>query len=420
MILIYNFLLYCYFLAVLPYYVVKIFTSEKYRVGLMSRLGLIPRLTSHKKILIHTVSVGEFLGSVSFIYSLKNTFPEYEIIVSTTTLTSNRIAKKKIGDIFKVLYFPLDFSWAVRRFLERVSPDFVVLIETELWPNFLWAAYKKNIPTVVVNGRISEHSFRNYSIWKSFFRCMCKGIKMWGAQFDRDKNRLVHLGIPSENIFVTGSMKFDSAVESAKDAKKIFEVKPGTLVLAGGSTHSGEEEILLDIYRDIKNSFKNLVLVLAPRHIERVEELEALCDRYGLQSIKRSGLLQDTDIHNYDVVLVDTMGELISIYNLADVVFIGKSFINGGGQNLLEPAGLGKAVVCGPFMGNFLDITLWLVENKGIIQVKDEKELKEAIIDLLKNPKERVELGNRARNLVFQAAGAVDRNIELVKKVLKN
>jgi 3-deoxy-D-manno-octulosonic-acid transferase len=375
-------------------------------------------MSSGKKILVHAVSVGEFLGAMSFINALKDAFPDYEILVSTTTLTSNRIAKKKIGNDFKVLYFPLDFPWAVHRFFERVSPSCVVLVETELWPNFLWTALRKKIPVMVVNGRISEHSYRNYSKAKFFFKNMCRSINGWGVQFDRDKNRLVDLGVCRENIFVNGSMKFDSAVESSKNVKSIFKVKPGCMVLAGGSTHSGEEQILIDIYREIKSVFANLILVIAPRHIERVNEVQSIAERYGLKCVRRSDCTQGMDVSDYDVVLVDTMGELISVYDMANIVFVGKSLCKGGGQNLLEPAGLGKAVVCGPLMGNFLDITLWLVENKGIIQVKDKDELKKVIVDLLNNTNECGRLGNRARDLVFQEAGSVSRNVDLVKKIL--
>jgi 3-deoxy-D-manno-octulosonic-acid transferase len=377
-------------------------------------------MPSSKKILVHTVSVGEFLGSISYIYELKNNFPGYEILVSTTTLSSNRIAKKKIGNDFKVLHFPLDFSWAVKRFLKKIFPSLIILVETELWPNFLWTAGKRNIPVVVANGRISEHSYRNYSKAKKVFANMCRGIDAWGVQFERDKSRLVDLGIKGEKIFVNGSMKYDAAIESARNVKEIKIYKGKNQFLTGGSTHSGEEEILLRIYKDIKPRFKDLILILAPRHTERTEEVEELIKENNLTCIKRSFCTAGTDISKHDVFLVDTMGELMSIYGISDIVFIGKSLVKGGGQNLLEPAALRKAIVCGPLMGNFIDITLWLLQNKGIIQVKDEIELKEVIVDLLKDTKKCAQLGDRARELVFQGKGAVDRNIELVKNVLNS
>jgi len=416
--LLYNVFLYIFFIIFSPFYIFKLLTSEKYRVGLLFRLGFIPKMPENKKILVHAVSVGEFLGAVSFIYALKDTFPDYEILVSTTTLTSNRIARKKIGNSFKVLYFPLDFSWAVYRFFNRVSPSSVILVETELWPNFLWAALKRKIPVVVINGRISEHSYKNYSKFKAFFINMCRGIKLWSVQFDRDKDRLVNLGICAENIAVNGSIKFDSAIEASKSARRIFEINPEYSILVGGSTHSGEEKILIDIYRDIKPAFKNLILVIAPRHIERVNEIQNIAENCGLKCVKRSSFTNYVDIAQYDVILIDTMGELMSIYAMANIVFIGKSLVKGGGQNLLEPAGLGKAVICGPLMGNFLDITLWLIENKGIIQVQNVNELKHAIVDLLNNPNKCDMLGKRAHDLVIGASGAVERNIELVKKIL--
>lgn len=414
MIVIYNILLYCYFVIAFPFYLVKFFTSERYRGGLMERLGFVHKIPSGRRILVHTVSVGEFLGTLPFINELRNRYPQYDVVVSTTTVTGNRVAKAKIDSNNRVVYFPLDFPFAVKRFFDRVSPDLVILVETELWPNFLAISRRRNIPVLVVNGRISEHSYRNYSILRGFFGNMCKGIKLWGVQFERDRNRLIGLGISPDRAYITGSIKFDSAIKQIPDTGRIKDV----LVLVGGSTHDGEEKILLDIYRDIKDNFKNLVLMLVPRHPERAGTIKKIIGGYGLRYILKSAWKDGTPISDYEVILVDTIGELISIYNLATVVFIGKSLVKGGGQNLLEPAGLGKPVVCGPLMGNFLDITKWLVENGGIVQVRDAMELKQAVVHLLNNPGECARLGGRARELVLKAAGAVGRNMELVGKVL--
>lgn len=420
--IVYNILLFFYFIISLPFYAWRIFGFEKYRVGLMERLWFTKKMPPAKRILVHTVSVGEFLGALSFINALRSKYPQYEVVVSTTTVTGNSVAKGKIGGLCKVVYFPLDFIFSVKRFFEMVSPSLVILVETELWPNFLSVCRKRNIPVMVVNGRISERSYKNYSKLKGFFRNMCLGINFWGVQFERDRDRLVNLGISVEKIRVTGSLKFDSAVQEVLDTKAIkrqWGVREDNLILVGGSTHKGEEKILLDIYRDIKDNFKNLILVLAPRHLQRARQIEDLINRYGFKYIKRSNWQIGTNLSNYEVVLVDTLGELISIYNLATIVFIGKSLVKGGGQNLLEPAGLGKPVICGPMMENFLDITQWLVGNGGVIQVKNAVELRQTILHLLKNPKERMDLGNRARSLILSATGAVERNMEIVDEVCK-
>lgn len=418
--IIYNILLYIYFAISFPFYLIKFFTTERYRAGLPDRLGFVCNLDKCPRILIHAVSVGEFLATVPLIGALKNKYPKYDIVVSTTTVAGNKIAKTRLGSTCKVVYFPLDFLWSVKRFFSRTSPDIIILVETELWPNFLLVTKERKIPVLVVNGRISERSHRNYSLLRGLFKNMCSDIKIWGVQFEGDKNRLINLGIPQDRICITGSIKFDSAIQYIDSGriKKEWGIREDNLVLVGGSTHSGEEKILLDIYRDIKNRFKNLVLVVTPRHPERKEEIKKIIERHGLRYILRSAWKEKTNIADYDVVLVDTIGELANIYSLATIVFIGKSLVKGGGQNLLEPAGLGKPVICGPLMGNFLDITKWLVENGGIVQVRDTQELKQAIINLLNNPGECIKLGRRAKELVLKGSGAVRRNIELVGKVI--
>lgn len=422
--IIYNILLYCYFFISLPFYLVKFFTSERYRVGLRERLGFIKKMPHKPRILVHTVSVGEFLGTIPLINALRDKYRQHEIVVSTTTVTGNKVAKKKLGGASRVVYFPLDFLWSVKRFFDRVLPDLIILVETELWPNFLSISKKRNVPVLIINGRISERSYRNYSLLPGFFRNMCSDINSWGVQFERDSRRLIDLGIDSERIHVTGSIKFDSAIQNIPDPSDIDKIKKewgwkeGDLVLVGGSTHDGEEKILLDIYKDIKDNFKNLVLILAPRHPNRIEEIKKIVRSYKLRYILKSELKGAARFADYDIVLVDTLGDLVLIYNLATIVFIGKSLVKGGGQNLLEPAGLGKPVICGPLMGNFLDITKWLVENGGVVQVVDAGELKQAIMHLLNNPFECIKLGDRAKELIFKASGAVERNMELVKKVL--
>lgn len=427
--IIYNILLHLYFIITSPFYLVKFFTSEKYRGGLKARLGLVPRQKGKSRILVHTVSVGEFLASIPLVKAIEKELSEYKLVVSTTTTAGNKVARAEMKQPNKVVYFPLDFNWSVDRFLNRISPALIILVETELWPNFLQASQKRNIPIIVVNGRISNHSFRNYSRLRGFFKYMCKDIGVWGMQFEGDLNRVKGLGIDEEKVYLTGSLKFDSAIQRTPGTEEINRMrsqwgwKPELLVLVGGSTHRGEERILLDIYQKLKDSFipmkLGLVLILAPRHPERINELKTLVGSYGFKYILKSEWDSSSTLSQYEVVLVDTLGELISVYSLADVVFIGKSLRKGGGQNLLEPASLGKAVVCGPFMQNFQEVTEWLVENGGIVQVSDAAGLMQAIKSLLNRPEERETLGGRARELVLSASGAAERNMELVKKIVQ-
>jgi len=422
--LIYNSLLYFYAFITLPFYLYKFFSTAKYRHGLKERLGFVPIQEKRHTILIHTVSVGEFLASLPLIKAVETNLPDYKLVISTTTRTGNKIAKQKINVPERVVYFPLDFAGPVNRFLDRISPDIVVLVETELWPNFLMSCRRKGIPVVTANGRISRHSFLYYLRLKGIFNRICKNIQFWGVQFDIDKERLEKLGIDGRNIKITGSLKFDSAIQQAGNLTEIDDIKkywgwsPEVSVIVGGSTHKGEEKILLDIYQALKNRFKDLVLILVPRHLERINKLKTLINSYNLKYILRSNWQVNTHIQQYQVVLVDTMGELFSIYSLADVVFIGKSICRKGGQNPIEPAVLGRAVICGPFMGNFIQITKWFVGNRGIIQVRNALELAGAVKDILDNPDKRRRLGMRARELVEKASGASRRNMDILKAAL--
>ena len=422
--LLYNILLYVYFLTTLPFYIYKIFTSEKYRVGLKYRLGFIPDIPKRPCILIHAVSVGEFIAAVPLVKSLEKEYPECQIIVSTTTLSGNRIARKELPSHVSVLYFPLDFGWSVRMFLKKVSPKFVVLMETELWPNFLRNAKKNNIPVAIINGRISDKSYKNYYLFRRFFKQVSKSITLWGMQTERDKEKVIHLGADPKGVFVTGSIKFDSAINILPSEEELLKIKKDwgwqkdLKIIVGGSTHKGEEEILLDIYKDLKDNFNSLILVIAPRHPERAGEIKDLIEKYKLRYLVRSKWTNEDNLFGAQVVLVDTFGEMISLYSMASVVFIGKSMVKGGGQNLIEPAALGKAVVCGPLMWNFHDITKWMVKNDGILQVQNKERLKKTIKELLENQKQSDRMGSRAKELVMEASGAVDKNVRLIKSIV--
>jgi len=422
--LIYNVLLHLYFFVTLPFYIFKLFTTEKYRRGLKQRLGFVPSSGQLPCILIHTVSVGEFLAALPLIKRIENEFDTHEVVVSTTTLTGNRLAKRMLGQENRVVYFPLDFSWAVGRFLRRIVPQLVILIETELWPNFLQAAQNRNMPVVVVNGRISRKSFKNYFRFHKLFLFFCQPIAKWGMQSEVDHERIITLGISREKAIITGSLKFDSALERLPRKGEIDKIKHDwgwqehRQVLVAGSTHRGEEKILLDIYKELQDNFKELVLVIAPRHPERRKELELLFREYGFAYSLRSAWDKDSCLLPGKIVLVDTLGELLSIYSLASIVFIGKSLVKGGGQNLLEPAALGKAVICGPYMDNFSAVTRWLVNNEAIVQIEDSASLQDIIADLLRNPAKCTKLGGQAQKLIINAAGAVDRNAALIKSAM--
>lgn len=414
----------------LPYLLLKISTNKKYRTGLLQRLGFISKRVIKRPCLwIHGSSVGEILTAKALIEAIEGYFPDTDIVVSTCTNTGFSTAIKNFSKRY-VFYFPLDISWIVKRVLKKIRPDCLILIELEIWPNLFITAFKKKIPILLVNGRISERSVRFYRKLCLFSKTFHKSLinNIYCARTETDASRFRQLGIPQENIPITGTMKYDNIVtKEDKNVKEylqnLFQINSNDIVIVGGSTYEGEEEILLKIFNDLKKELPGLRLIIVPRHIERTPKIISLIESMGGLAFRKTFLESKVkDKPNgklkEGIIVVDTIGELINIYGLADCVFVGRSLVPYGGQNIMEPAGLAKPIIFGPHTFNFIEETTLLLKNNAARLVKDEKELLSAIRYLLKNPDAARDMGARAQRIVIESKGATDRNMEILKKML--
>jgi len=426
--LLYNMLITLYFILTLPYYAVQMARHEKYRAGLKQRLGFYPPSVRQgragvRRIWFHAVSVGEVLAVMPLVERVRAELPELQIVLSTVTLTGQRVAREKIGDAGVVIYFPLDMSFAVRRALRIVSPGLIVIVETEIWPNFICAAAERRIPIAIINGRISDRSFPGYRCGRFFLKRLLSRVSVFSMQTDLDAQRIQAMGATPEKIVTTGNMKFDCSTDPGDEQARLAVISslglnPHQDIIVAGSTHRGEEEIGLDAYRALRGRGAEPVLIIVPRHPERAAEVKALVEARGEQCVLRSGMAGGKALPPRAVLIVDTIGELVDIYRAATVVFVGKSLVGGGGQNIIEPASMGKPVLFGPSMHNFREAAETLLKNKGAIQVSNGRELREALAFLLRDRATREGMGRRAAECMALSRGATRRNLEIIKELL--
>lgn len=412
-----------------PYIVAKLVVSERFRSGLMQKLGWLPeRRGSAPCFWVHAASVGEMLASRPLVKALEETFPDWEIILSTNTNTGLSVARKDFGDKLS-FYFPFDLSWLDRKALTLLRPACILLIELEIWPNFLVAAHERRIPVIVVNGRISARSVRAFKaimrLSGAFREALNARENFYCARSQADASRFLELGIAEERVLVTGNVKYDSLpievpLERKERLRQIFKLRPEDLVLVGGSTHPGEEEILLRVFKTLKTELPALRLILVPRHIERAPEIEEKVLALGLPCVRRSRLEgQVIPPEREGIIVVDTVGELQHIYSLAHCVFVGKSLKGIGGQNVMEPAGLARPILFGPHMENFSEEANLLLESGGARKVGDEGELLKAARDVLTHSQPAEAMGQRAREVVLKNRGATLRSLEVLERLLK-
>ncbi|HEX3989110.1 MAG TPA: 3-deoxy-D-manno-octulosonic acid transferase [Verrucomicrobiae bacterium] len=376
---------------------------------------------------LHAVSVGEVGICAQLIRSLEPRLPGYEFLVSTTTSTGMGELQRKLPPHIARIYYPVDFPGAVRRALDTFRPSAIVLVENELWPNCLWQATDRKIPLFLVNARISDRSFPRYRRGNFLFRKMFSQFRTVGCQEAGDAGRLAQLGFPTEAIRVVGSLKFDAAQPDARpglDARALLRqigVNKNSKILVAGSTHAGEEAVLAAMLKRLRVRFPELFLVLVPRHSERTAEVSQQLQTHGVRFIRRSEIdaAKANSPGDLECLLVNTTGELKFFYELADVVFVGKSLTAKGGQNPIEPAALGKAVVFGPNMQNFTSIVRAFLATQAVAQVEDAEELETAVAELLSDDHRRAELGARALAVVQKNLGATERTVELIIEKLQ-
>jgi len=368
---------------------------------------------------IHGCSVGESALTVRFAEALRGRFPSLPLLLTASTATGRSVLDEKAAD-FPRAWFPFDTARAVRHFLDGARPRLLVLIETEIWPNLLLACYRRQIPVVVVNGRLSTRHFERYQRHSRFFTPLFQGFTAVGAQHENYGARFKSLGAPPEAITITGSMKFDGGpTEIAPRHKVRLRSMLGlgdSPVLVFGSTRPGDEALALEVFRALQGAFPRLRLIIAPRHIERAAEIEALAP---VRWARFSQVAPNKPPERDTIILVDTIGQLVDLYGIGTVAVIGGSFFPGvEGHNPLESAALGTPTVFGPYMQNFQDPVDVLLRAEGAIQLAQPDQLVDTIGELLRNGAEHRQLGTRGRKAVLDNRGALDRNIDLIVRIL--
>lgn len=376
---------------------------------------------------LHAVSVGEVLQLKPVLEELRSARPDVELVISTTTVTGHDVAREKYPGC-RVIFFPLDVSWAVRAAFARIRPTAVALVELELWPNFLAEARRRGVPVGVINGRLSERSHRGYQRLGFLARRMFGSLSFAAVQSAEYAGRFASLGVLAERIEITGSIKFDRIEADRKNPRtaelgRSLGIAPGDRVLIAGSTQDPEERIALDVWRSLRTEYPDLRLILVPRHKERFEEVARLVESLGLPLLRRSAVRSGeavADASRQPVLLLDTLGELAACWGLADVAFVGGSLTRRGGQNMIEPAAYGAAVLFGPNTWNFRDIVALLLGADAARVVRDEVELREAARVLLREEAARRSMGDRARELVLAQQGATARTVRRIVAHLPN
>ena len=419
--LIVDFVYLIYIIIASPYYLFKFATSHYHRQGLPERFGFIQkRESSSKCIWLHGASVGEINASEILIKRLRELYISYELVISTTTPSAQKLVKKKYPDI-KSFFFPIDLSAIIRRVLNCIRPDIIILVEQELWLNLIRIADSRNIPVILLNGRMTKHSTRRYRLIKPLIKQIWNKVSYFCVQNEEYRKRFRHLGIHPDKLKITGNMKYDllnTAPLQTQDNsyRKIFGLNDSDLVIIAGSTHPPEEEIMLDIYSELRNRFTNLRLIIAPRHPFRFDDVNKIIKTKGFEVLRRSN--PQAAINKSAIILLDTLGELNNVYQIADIVFVGGSLVQRGGQSILEPAAAGKAMVFGPDMSNFQDIADRLVKEGAAISVADKSGLHQTFLSLLEEPARRNQIGAKAKDIISRYQGATAQNMEFIRKLV--
>jgi 3-deoxy-D-manno-octulosonic-acid transferase len=422
----YNIILTCLLLLSSPYFLLRTLVQKRFRKSLLQRMGFFQSSSFKSPIWVHAASVGEVRCSIPLLKKIKNEVAHSKIILTTMTSTGNETAKTYLPEADQVLFMPIDHPLVIQRALEKIRPRLLLIAETELWPNLLRSCGKKGVPIILFNGRISQKSFRRYLFFKFFFKECLKYISCFLMQTEEDRTRIIEMGGEFQKAKAVGNLKFDQTFpsftsEAMAEMSKSLGLRGNEEVFIAGSTHSGEEEILLSLYKELKEIDPHLVLILAPRHLERLEEVEKILKKESLSWQRKTSFLMrsgGSDQEQSRIILLDTMGELIGLYSLGTLVFVGGSLVPVGGHNPLEPLLFRKCVLFGPYMFNFLEISNRLIEMGGAIQVSGKEDLFSQTKRLLFDRKTRKEIGEKGYQFLQKHQGATDRMFEEIRPFL--
>ena len=421
MYLIYSFLYALALIFTLPYWLIGMARAGKYRAGFKERFGTVPsrlRLPQQGKAStwVHAVSVGEVLAVSELVQGLKITFPERRVFVSTTTLTGQTLARKLFGED-SVFYMPLDLPFAVNAYLKSIAPQLLVVAETEFWPNLLHLARQHGAQIALVNARISDRSFPGYRRFRFLLRDVLRNVDLFLAQTEVDRERLISIGAVPERVLVAGNLKFDvkAPAESALSTALRKFIAPDQKVLVFGSTVEGEEALLAPCFKKIFGEFPQALIVLAPRHPERFDAVAELLRESGISFWRRSSW--SSSALGGGVLLLDTIGELASVYSLGDLAFVGGSLVPRGGHNILEPAHFAKPILIGPHYENFRGIVQTFLAHDAV-RVLPREQITEAVLKLLRSPNEAVKLGANAWAVLESGRGSTQRSLAQLRDLV--
>lgn len=413
--------------VLIPWYLLRRALGLRSRSGLRERFGLyapqrLAAINGRPVIWIHAVSVGETRAAIPLIKALHQAWPEHALVLSNVTETGHEVAAT-IDELDLCLFFPLDLSLVIRRVLARLKPILIVVVETEIWPNLIRAAAARHIPLALINGRISDRSYPRYLRWKRIFSPLLQQVSSFCMQSNVDRERIVALGARPEGVISSGNIKFDMPMNlDASDSATLrarYRLPQDLPIWIGGSTHEGEEAALLSTYRTLLAQGAKLALVLAPRHPPRIPEVCELLTAQNFPYRRRSQLTAESPLlARGEVLLVDTLGELLSLYAASDLVFVGGSLVPVGGHNLLEAALVGRPVIFGPHMHNFREISRLILSAGAGSQVSSAEELRELVARYLSNPQLAAQQGRAGQQLIALHAGATARTVALLQTLV--
>ncbi len=382
------------------------------------RFGKVAPLINEKPVIwLHAVSVGEVEASKPLINNLQKEYPDHQLLVTTMTPTGSERVKANFNEQVGHCYFPYDVPFAIKSFLNNVKPEFGILMETEIWPNMIDECHKRDIPLVLANARMSERSKQGYLRFANFAKSTLNKLSLVAAQSPTDQQRFKELGINKQRVFATGNLKYEislpaSLKEQADYMRTMWDRDRPVWIAA--STHEGEDELIINASRQVRAAFPNLLLIIVPRHPERFDRVTALCQRSGFVTLRRSE--QKPCPSTVQILMVDTMGELLLFYAASDVAFVGGSLVEHGGHNILEPAALGRATITGPHYFNFQAITKQFLEAKALLEVQNTEQLASTVIELLQNTTQRAEMGEASLKIIQQSQGATSRVMNLIRR----
>lgn len=427
----YNICLVAYWVLQIPVLLYRLIFEDDFYDRLKQSAGVMPtptleKIAYHNAIWVHAASVGEVVAASPIVRELKRAYPGEMVVVSVVTATGHRMAQRIIPEADGHIFFPFDLPVITSRIVTIVDPKIIILIETELWPNFLRLAWRRRIPVMMMNGRISDRSMKRYSLIRPFTAKMLRQIRRFCMQSSFDADHIIAMGADPERVIVTGNTKYDQTYatvseEERQAMKKEFHFDGAGPIIVAGSTHGGEEEIIMRVFRDVLKTYPNARILLAVREVTRAPKVKAHMALHGFSAIRRTEMGTDSDNGKpHQVVILDTIGELGRLYSLADVVFVGGSFVRVGGHNILEPAAHGKPVIVGPHMFNFKEIFELLSKRGVCIMARDEEDFREKLLDLLAHPERIADMGRKALEVVQENQGATHRNIERFEELVRS